>query len=199
MVTAQLEQLPSAFTRFDGSSLLIFSESERYSHFLVTEDYAVTEHYGDVCKHNKCLYHIFLHGNNTEDILPLLKDYTFKYQLVDATYAYFKYYMMNDKILDRCGPLTEKLYRAVIYNRTRPHMELRPSILRKRLKRKVCKTHKQIGICKSVATQTYDKSLDKRIESILRSKMALELHQIIDCMIDGHGSVNTSRLYFHIK
>ncbi len=199
MAGAQLEQLPSFFSQYNFKCLLIFVEIEKYSHFLVTNEYAVSTHTSDFCKYDRSMFHILLYGANTEQIIDQLKDYYYKYQEVDATYAYFKYYIANGDGIAIKGDLMEKLAKAVKYNRTHPTFEVRPSILKKRLFRKKRKIHRPQHNSRSFGTQTAESNLSKRVEMIMKSKLALDFLRIIDCMLDNNGCVDSNKVHFHMK
>ena len=154
---------PDFFTKYDEGCLFIFAESENYSEYLVTEQFAIARHCGVQCKYERCKYHVMLYSNSLEDTWKILKEKTFKYHIVDATYAYYKFYILNGSMIESTGDIMDSLYKAVMYNRTHPSLDTRPSVLRKRLHRKKRKVHYKLLNIKSIAMQTIENSLSSRI------------------------------------
>ena len=91
------------------------------------------------------------------------------------------------------------LYNAVRYNRSHPHMEIRPSILMKKLLRKKRKLHRREVKSRSIGSQTAIKRLQCRIDKILDGDMAVDFMRIVDCMLDVHGDVQSEHVSFLCK
>ena len=135
-----MECLPSHFEKYNDRALFIFSDASDYQSFLVTDQYAVSKHSTDFCKFANCKYHIMLYSSNLDSgdsiIKKYLKHLTFTYFEVDAFYGLYKYFIVGESFILLHGDIMEAIQKAARYNRFHPHMELRPSILKKRLLRK---------------------------------------------------------------
>lgn len=199
MAAAMFHQLPGYFSTFDDQCLFIFAETDDFTQFLVCECFAVSEHCGDFCKYDKCKFHILLFGEHLHGILLKLSHISYKYHFVDATYAYFKLFIMNGKHVQSKGDLMNKLQHAVRYNRIHPHMDIRPSVLRKRLARKIRKFHRVVTNTRSTTVQTVESGLQKRIQTILSGQFTLDFLKIIDCLCDGSGQLESKLVKFYIK
>ena len=199
MAGSMMDFQPNFFKQYDECCLFIFAETENYSQFLISEQYAIAPHCTMQCKYERCKYHILLYHQSHDELWKLLRDKSFKYHNVDATYAYYKYYVHNGTIIESKGTIMEKLHKSVIYNRTHPCYEFQPSVTRKRMLRKKRKVHHPIINSRSVGLQTVESSLNNRIHTILRGKRAYDFMRMIDCFIDGHGSVGTQYVHFFIK
>lgn len=93
-----------------------------------------------------------------------------------------------------------KLNRAFTYNTTNQWFETRrPSVIRKRLLKKVHRVHRPERGQKSVGVQTVSRSFSNRVEALEKSKYALDLLRMVDCMMDGVGCVESSLISFHCK
>ena len=203
MASAMLERLPSYFDQFNDGCLLLFSDAEDYRLLAVTDDFAVSKHSGEFCRFQNCKLHILIYKSNHEDasefILNSLSHLTFTYYNVDALYGMYKYFISSESFITSQGELMDNLRNAVRYNRCHPHMEIRPSVLKKRLSRKKRKLHRREVRNKSIGTQTMEKSLYTRIDSILQSRASHDFMRMVDCMLDEHGFVESNFISFHCK
>ena len=74
-----------------------------------------------------------------------------------------------------------------------------PSVSRKRLVRKKFKKHYLSSNQKLASTQTLGSAFLDRIRKVQNAKSESDLFKIIDCFIDGYGSVNSERFSFSIN
>ena len=201
MAGAMFERLPSYFDQFNDQSLLIFTSSDTHNQFLVTDSFAVSKHTDEMCQSRTCQYHILLHTTDGIEnfILKKLSQLSFNYSTVDALYGMFKYYISGDQLIACQGQVMESLQSAVRYNRFHPHMDSRPSVLKKRLLRKKTKFHSCDTKCKTLGTQTSKQSFTCRVDTILKGDFAAEFLQIVDFLIDQHGNVESKKLSFFCK
>ena len=186
MAGAVHELHPAEFSK--EKYILILCKS--YNSFLVTDEYAVAKH--TLCNVENCHYHILLKYVSLNQLLNILSGQDFKYQCVDDVYFCFKYFM-NKLILTK-GNAIDKLKKAVNYGEKHPSVLYQPSVAKKRLLRK--KFHRLGCRKKNVHTQTHKKSFDQRIYQILSGKYAFDFMQILDCLVDGYGFVNTKLVNF---
>ncbi len=86
---------------------------------------------------------VLLHTtDNIEDfIVKKNSQLSFTYFTVDAWYGMVRYFISGDHFILCQGQVMESLQSAVRYNRFHPHMDSRPSVLKKRLLRKKTKFH----------------------------------------------------------
>ena len=112
---------------------------------MVSDSYAVASHRRDnpyeLCTLEYCKYHVLLYGSPISSVWEKLKLHKFRYQLADDVYAYYKFFVMHEQYIDRRGYIMDELTQALRYNRCMPNAEHRPSIWRKRIARKVYKSH----------------------------------------------------------
>lgn len=200
MAGAMMNYLPSYFDSFNEFSLLIFSDTDNYQQFTTTleVEYTVSKHTSDFCTLRNCKYHILLYSTTkiVDYMASHLSQITFMYYMIDALYGTYKYFIAGESIVTSEGALMTQLRNAVKYNRFHPHMEVRPSVLKKRLIRKKRRLHKRHIKSKSISTQTSEKVFAGRVESILRSDLAFEFMRIVDCLVDRHGSVESRNISF---
>ena len=202
MAGAMLQKLPSHFDQFNENFLLIFDDSGDYAQYVMTKQFAVAKHTGEFCRFQNCKYHILLYNDSSgglDTLLKLVSQFTFTYYEVDSLYGMFKYYITCESEIESQGQLLQELKDAVRYNRLYPHMETRPSILRKRLLRKKRKLHRREVKTKNIGVQSPENSLYTRIDSILKGNSALDFMRIIDCMIDSHGAIDSQHIVFYFK
>ena len=140
-------------------------------------------------------------GSNS-DILTKLQDQCFEYLEVDNLYGTYKYYIKQEK---------RKFYSRALFSsnltisrHVKRIAQLQPCIYRKRLLRKSIKQHRGNFIKKPTpstdkSTQTDIPASWRRFQSILTSIHATDLLQIIDCLTDGAGHVESDLVFFQLK
>ena len=74
-----------------------------------------------------------------------------------------------------------------------------PSIAKKRHLRKKFKQHFMSALQKNKSTQTSGSVFAERIEKVKKTKFELELIEIVDCFLDGHGNYDSILVSFKIK
>ena len=74
-----------------------------------------------------------------------------------------------------------------------------PSIAKKKLLRKKYKKHLLSSFQKTRWTQTKGSVFADTIEQVKRTKFELELIEIVDCFLDGHGNCTSNLVSFTIK
>ena len=150
-----------------------------------------------MCFLPNCRYHIILIGN-IKELLQKLDAMCFNYQHVDCLYTLFKY-RFSDKIVLRSGQFFDNLKRAVHFNQQNRGVERMPSIAKKRFLRKNFKKHLLSSFQKTKSTQTSGSVFADRIEQVKRTKFDLELIEIVDCFLDGHGNFTSILVSFKMK
>ena len=195
MVDKMFQLLPSSFEKYNRNCLFVSIYQENINKFLITSNYSVAIH-KDFCSVEKCTYHILLYSEEgPESLLKKLNGSTFLYQHVDCVFTLYKFRFYGN-IVRKNGEIIDELEKAVKYIESHKYLEKCPSITKKRLLRK-----KFCGRVPTVttSTQTCSYSFDKRIQMLRNSKYELDLLNIIDCMIDGQGSVYSKFVEFHCK
>ena len=74
-----------------------------------------------------------------------------------------------------------------------------PSVAKKRLLRKKFKIHYLSSAQKIASAQTLGSAFLERIRKVQNSKYETDLLKIVDCFIDGFGTVNSERINFSIN
>jgi len=89
----------------------------------------------------------------------------------------------------------QKVFR---YNRCHSHMELQPSVLRKKLMRKARKVNTGRFIKKTESSPTLPNMLNDRIELVLNGEHAAGavFMNIVDCLQAGGGYISSNKLTF---
>ena len=195
MAAVMLQVIPSIFTNFSKNSLNISANT--YEKDIVSKEYCIAGHDDKMCFLPNCRYHIILIGNNKE-LLQKLHAFCFNYQHVDCLYTLFKY-RFSCKIVLKSGQLFDNLQRAVHFNQQNRGVDRMLSIAKKRLLRKKFKKHLLSSFQKTKSTQTSGTVFADRIEQVKRTKFELELIEIVDCFLDGHGNYTSKLLSFKIK
>ena len=196
MAGQMLQKSPKHFEQFNKGCLFITTE-ENYLPFLITDTFIVAEHDSSFCESQNCKHHILLYSDQA--FMVKLADLHFSFLKVDSLYFVFKFYFSADKIILSKGHLFSLLTSAVKYNTVHKFMEQRPSVEKKRLLRKTLKTHLSTRKMRNTATQTARNSFLERIGTIMKSSSALDFMNIVDCLLDSHGHINTDRVSFLCK
>ena len=168
-----------------------------YEKFFVTQDYCVSNH-SSFCPVENCKFHLVLIGSSLDQILQRLDKYHFTYQIVDCIYTLYKYRFYFNIISSR-DEVFNQLNRAVEHNLKCRIPEKLPSVAKKRLLRKKFKRHYLSSAQKLASTQTLGSAFLERIRKIQNSKYETDLLKIVDCFIDGFGTVNNERINFSIN
>lgn len=196
------ELSPVFFDKYNENSILILTESDLWSKFITVEDYVVAKHSGGFCTSPTCSYHILIHDSQpiTVTFLQQFKSLTFRHLEVDSFYYFYKYFISGEEIVASRGKIMQSIAHALHYTNKHSYMEYRPSEHKKRLLRKKSKVYRpENPRTKSVSIQTPERSLDKRISQLLRSKFGLSFVQIIDCLVDNIGSIDNDQIHFFVK
>ena len=145
-----------------------------------------------------CKFHLVLIGSLLDQILQRLDKYHFTYQNVDCKYTLYKYRFYFNIISSR-GDVFNQLNRAVEHNLKCRIPEKLPSVAKKRLLQKKIKRDYLSSAQKLASTQTLESAFLERIRKVQNSKYDTDLLKIVDCFIDGYGTVNSERINFFIN
>ena len=192
MTAVMLQVIRSFYTNFSKNSLFISANT--YEKYIVSKEYCIAGHHDKMCFLPTCRYHIIIIGNIKES-LQKLDAFCFNYQHVDCLYTLFKY-RFNGKIIIKSGQLFDYLQRAVHFNQQNRGVKRMLSIAKKRLLRKKYKKHLLSSFQKTKSTQTSGSVFTDRIEQIKKTKFELELINIVDCFLDGHGNYTSNLISF---
>ena len=140
-----------------------------------------------------CKSHI-IHGN-VQELLKKLDTFCFTYQHVDCLCTLFKY-QFSGKVFARSGQVFDKVQRAVDFNQRNKGLDRMPIIAKKRLLWKKYKKHFFSSFQKTKTMQTSGYVFAERIEKVKKTKFELELIQIVDSFLDGHGSFDSNLVSF---
>ena len=105
--------LPSYFNNL-SSKCYYFDKHEKFTQYLVTEQYCVARH-NDFCPIENCKSHIILISDSLEDILEKLDIFFYTYQTVDCLYTLFKHQFYNTVVI-RKGNVFNQLVTAIKHN-----------------------------------------------------------------------------------
>ena len=197
MAAVMCQVLPHFYKKFCEKALLISVSVKDYRPYTLTSEYVVASH-NNFCPLKTCRYHIVLISFSIEDLLQKLEDLSYLYQTVDCLYTLYKHQFFGN-ILEESGLVFTQLDRAVKHNYENKYVEKLPSVPKKRLSRKKFKRHLLRAEQRNVSTQTVGSSFLDRIQYLKNSKYEGELIKIVDCLLDGHGSIDNSLLYLEIR
>ena len=190
-----LQTIPSFYTKHSEKSL--FNSANTNEKYLVCKDYCIAHHNNKTCSLPFCKYHILILGN-VQELLKKLETFCFTYQHVDCLYTLFKY-RFSGKVIAKSGKVFNHVHRAVDFNHRNMGLGRMPSIAKKRLLRKKYKKHLFSSFQKTKSTQTGGSAFAERIEKVKKTEFELDLIQIVDCFLDGHGNYDSNLVYFIIK
>ena len=193
MASAMCQAYPTFYSDYNAKSLFISVSENFYEKFIVTQDYCVSNH-SSLCPVENYKFHLVLIGSWLDQILQRLDKYHFTYQIVDCIYTLYKYRFYFNIISSR-GDVFNQLNRAVEIRIP----EKLPSVAKKRLLQKKFKRHYLSSAQKLASTQTLGSAFLKRIRKVQNSKYETDLLKIVDCFIDGFGTVNIERINFSIN
>ena len=140
---------------------------------------------------------LYLLGN-VQELLKKLDSFCFTYRHVDCLYTLFNF-RFSGKVIAKSGQVFDNLQRAVDFNQRNKGVDRMPSIAKKRLLRKKYKKHLFSSFQKTKATQTSGSVFAERIEKVKKTKFELDLINIVDCFLDGHGNYDSNLVSFKIK
>lgn len=190
--------VPEYYKPWNEHSLLILTDSADYKQFIWSDNYCVGKH-NSFCKDSpNCRYHILLCFQEPHKVFEKINHLHFKYTTVSDLYSFYLLYI-HDTLVERAGDVTESLQRAIQYFKNHPDFIRQPSVLRKKVARKVIKSHNKSNSSKSVGTQTVDEQFQKRVASILEGRYASEFFRIVDALVDHHGTFETPNILFCVK
>ena len=141
---------------------------------------------------------MILIGTSLSQILQRLDKYQYIYQEIDCLYTLYKHRFFSSIVISS-GEVFNHLSFGVQHNLRWKGAEKTPSVSRKRLVRKKFKKHYLSSNQKFASTQTLGSAFLERIRKKRNSKYESDLFKIIDCFIDGYGSVNSERVIFLIN
>ena len=195
MAALMLQMIPSFYTIYSKNSLFISA----YTHekHIVSKKYCIARHDDKMCFLPNCRYHIKLLGN-FKDFLQKLDALCFFYQHLDCLYTLFKYHF-SGKILVKSGQLFDNVQWAVLLNHQNRGVESMPSIAKTRLLRKKYKKHLMSSFQTTKSTHTGRSIFAERIKQVKRTDFELELDNIVDCFLDGHGNYTSYLVSFKKK
>ena len=139
-------------------------------------------------------FHIILIGISLSQILQILD----KYQEIDSLYTLYNYKFFSS-IVTSNGEVFSQIICGVHYKLRWKGAEKTPSVSRKRFVRKKFQKYYLSSNQKLASTQTLCSAFLDRIRKVRISKDESDFFKIIDCFIDGYGSVNSERVNFSIK
>ena len=197
MESAMCQAYPTFYSDYNAKSLFISVSENFYEKFIVTQDYCVSNH-SSFCPVENCKFHLVLIGSSLDQILQRLDKYHFNYQIVDCIYTLYKYRFYFN-IISSKSEVFNQLNRAVEHNLKSRIPKKLPSVARKRLLRKKFKRHYLSSAQKLASTQTLGSAFLERIRKVQNSKYETDLLKIVDCFLDGFGTVNSERINFSIN
>ena len=109
------------------------------------------------------------------------------YQHVDCLYTLLKYHF-SSKIVVKGAQIFDNLQRADQFNHQNRGVDRMSSIAKQRLFRKKYKQHLLSSFQKTKLTQTSGSVFADRIGQVKNTKIQLELINIVDCFLNGHGN-----------
>ena len=191
MASAMCQAYPTFYSDYNAKSFFISVSENFYEKFIVTQDYCVSNH-------SNCKFHLILIGSSLDQILQKLDKYHFTYQIVDCIYTLYKHRFYFNIFSSR-SEVFNQLNRAVEHNLKCRIPEKLPSVAKKRLLQKKLKRHYLSSAQKIASTQTLGSAFLERIRKVQNSKYETDLLKIVDCFIDGFGTVNSERINFSIN
>lgn len=199
MAGVMSQLLPAFFVSYNEKALFLSTMSSSFENFLLTTEYCVAEHNNNFCPLAHCKYHILLLStSNIDHLLEQLENFKFSYQSVDCFYTLFKH-QFNKNVIVKNGNVFDIVQRAVNHNSGKRSLEKTPSIAKKRLSRKKFRNHLSSMQLKCQEIEPDSLVFLDRVEKVRRTKYDIELLKILDCFINGCGTIDSSRILFQIK
>ena len=94
------------------------------------------------------------------------------------------------------GNVFDSVQRATLFNQRDRGVDKMPSIAKKRLLRKKFKKHYISALHKNKLTQTSGSVFAEKNEKAKKIKFNLQIINIVDCFLDGHGSYDGNLVSF---
>ena len=114
MAGIMCQVLRSYFNNLSSKYLYVSISIEKFTQYLVTEQYCVARD-NDFCPIKNCKSHIILISDSVEDILEKLDNSFYTYQTVDCLYTLFKHQFYNTVVV-RKGNVFNQLVTAIKHN-----------------------------------------------------------------------------------
>ena len=190
-----LQTIPSFHTNLSQKVFLV--QQKTYKKYIVCKDYCIAHHDDKACSLPSCKYNILLPAN-VQELLKRLDIFCFTYQHMDCLYTLFKY-RFNGKVIAKSEQVFNNVQRAVAFNHRNKAVDRMLSIAKKRLLRKKYKKHLFSSFQKTKSTQTGGSVFAERIEKVKKTNFELDLIEIVDCFLDGHGNYDSNLVSFKIK
>ena len=197
MAAVMCQVLPDFYKKNFEKALFICVSVKDYKPYLLTSEYSVASRNYTFCPLKNCSYHIIL-ISSIDELLQKLDELSFQYQTVDCLYTLYKHQFFGHT-MEEAGLVFTQLKRAVQHNSENKFVEKLPSVSKKRLSRKKFKRHLLRAEQRNASTQTLRSSFFDRIQSLKNSKYESEIIEIVDCLLDGHGIIDNSMLYFEVR
>ena len=179
------------YSDYKAKYLFISVSENFFEKFIVTQDYCVSNHSSFYPVEN-CKFHLVSIGSSRDHILQRLDKYHFTYQIVDCIYTLNKNRFYSNTISSR-GEVFNQLNRAVEHKLKCRIPEKETSAAKK------FERHDLSSAQKLASTQTHGSSFLERIRKVKNSNYETDLLKIVDCFIDGFGTVNSERIIFSIS
>ena len=106
---------------------------------------------------------------------------------------------LNGKIIAKSGNVFDNVQRAISFNQRNRGVDRMPSIGKKRLLRKKLIQLFVSALQKNKSTRASGSMFEERIEEAKKAKLELELIEIIDCFLDGHGIFDSNLVSLKLK
>lgn len=195
MVSVMEQLLPSYYASDIEQTVYIATTELDYEAYKRFGDiYCIAEHSDFHCSIEKCRYHIILCSEHIEETLSCMYDLNFYYQSIDDMYTLYKLRFYKYKIASK-GEWFEQLERAMEHNIAHPQMEKRPGLAKSRLLRKIYHWHP----ASDNEHLSKRSAFLQRVQTVRKTKYEYALMKIIDCFLDGYGTVYTDHVNFEIK
>ena len=194
MAAVMLQVIPSFFLIYSKNSFFI--PANTYEKFIVRKEYLILRHDDKMCFLPKCRYHILLIGN-IKELLQKLDAFCFNYEHVDCLFTLLKY-RFSDKIDLKSGQLFDNLQKAVHFNKQNRGLDRKPSIAKKIFLMKKFKNHFFSSFQKTKTTKTSGSVFAEVIEKVKKTKFELELIEIVNCVLDGHGNYDSNLVFSNL-
>ena len=198
MAAVMCQVLPDVYKKYCEKALFICVSVKNYRPYLLTNEYSVASHNNTFCPVKNCFSHRILISSSIYELLQKMDDLSFQYQRVNCLYTLYKHQFFGHTN-EEAGLVFTQLKRFVQHKLENKFVEKLPSLSKKRLSRKKFKRHLLEVEQRNASTQTLRSSFFDRIQSLKNSKYESELIKIVDCLLDGHGIIDNSMLYFEVR
>ena len=189
--SALCQAYPTFYSDYKAKSLFISVSEKFYEKFNFIEDYCVFNH-SSIFPVENCKFHLILIGSSLDQILQRLDKYHFTYQIVDCIYTLYKNSFYSNVLSSRVLSALEHKLKSIIPAKL-------PIVANTRLLRTKLKRHYSSSAQKLASTQTLGSAFFGKDRKVQNSKYETDLLKIVDCFIDGYGTVNSERVNFSIN